>query len=174
MYLDQNGDGFIDQKDQRIVGHGVRTQVSAHLNLRYRKVGLYVLGIGRLGGSDYRSGSYFRVFGDVKYSEYALQAYGSENNDVNAIHPRLTTNSGGHNDRNSSYWVYQNNSFTLPAIQLTYYFQGQNNFSFLNQSRAYVRAANLVVLGKNKEFSEINPIGAPNIRSFVLGFITSF
>jgi TonB-linked SusC/RagA family outer membrane protein len=174
MYLDQNGDGFIDQKDQRIVGNGIRTQFSAHLNLRYRRLGFYVLGIGRLGDSNFRSGSYFRVFGDVKYSEYSLQAYGPDNKDVNAFHPRLTTNSGGHNDRSSSYWVYKNNSFIMPTMQLTYYFQGKNNLSFLNQSRVFIRASNLGVFGKNKELSEINPDGAPNIKSFVLGLVTSF
>jgi TonB-linked SusC/RagA family outer membrane protein len=173
-YVDQNGDNIIDQRDQRIVGHNVRTQYSAYLNLRYKNLGLYVMGIGRLGDSDYRSGSYFRVFGDVKFSEYALQAYGPDNKDVNAIHPRLATSSGGHSDRNSSYWVYENNSFTLPVVQLTYHFKGTNGLSFLNQSRAYIRGTNLVVLNKNKEYSEVNPSGAPRLRSIVLGLVTSF
>lgn len=170
-YLDQNGDGFIDQKDLRTVGHGIRTQFSAYLDIRYKNLEFYVLGIGRLGDSNYRTGSYFRVFGDIKYSEYALQAYGPNNKDVNALHPRLSTSSGGHNDRNSSYWVYNNNSFTLPTMQLTYHFGGRN---ILKNSRAYVRGSNLVVLGKNKEYSEVNPAGAPKIRSVVLGLVTSF
>jgi len=173
-YLDQNGDGFIDQNDQRIVGHNIRTQFSAYLDIRYKNLGFYVLGIGRLGGSDYRTGSYFRVFGDINYSEYAMQAYGPNNKDVNALHPRLSTSSGGHNDRNSSYWVYNNNSFTLPAIQLTYYFKGRNGFSFLEQSMAYIRSSNLVVMGKNKEYTEVNPNSAPNLRSIVLGLVASF
>lgn len=173
-YLDQNGDNVIDQSDQRIVGHNVRTQYSAYLDLRYKNLSLYVLGIGRLGDYNYRSGSYFRVFGDVKFSEYALQAYGPDNKDLNAIHPRLSTSSGGHSDRNSSYWVYENNSFTLPVVQLTYHFKGVNGLSFINQSRAYIRGSNLVVLNKNKEYSEVNPSGAPRLSSIVLGLVTSF
>jgi TonB-linked SusC/RagA family outer membrane protein len=173
-YLDQNGDGFIDQKDQRIVGHGIRTQFSVYLDIRYKNLGFYVLGIGKLGDSNYRTGSYFRAFGDIKYSEYAMQAYGPGNKDVNALHPRLSTNSGGHNDRYSSYWVYQNNTFTLPTMQLTYHFQGRNKLSFLKDSRAYLRGGNLVVLGKNKKYIEVNPDSAPNLRSFVLGLVTSF
>lgn len=173
-YLDQNGDGFIDQNDQRIVGHGIRTQISTYLDVRYKNIGLYVLGIGRFGDSQYRSGSYFRVFGDVKFSEYAMQAYGPGNRDVNAIHPRLSTSSGGHNDRNSSYWVYDNNTFSLPAVQLTYYFKGRNGLSFLKGSRAYVRGSNLMVLGENTKYSEVNPNGAPKLRSIVLGLVTSF
>ena len=173
-YLDQNGDGFIDQNDQRIVGNGIRTQISAYLDIRYRNLGLYVLGIGRFGDSNYRTGSYFRVFGDTKYSEHAMQAYGPNNKNLNALHPRLSTSSGGHNDRNSSYWVYDNNSFTLPTIQLTYHFKGKNGFSFLKQSKVYLRGGNLVVLGKNKENTEVNPDSAPKLKSFILGLVTSF
>jgi hypothetical protein len=173
-YLDQNGDGFIDQNDVRIVGHSTRTQISAYLDIRYKNLGLYVLGIGRFGDSDYRTGSYFRVFGDIKYSEYAMQAYGPDNKDINALHPRLSTSSGGHNDRNSSFWIYGNNSFTLPAIQLTYHLKGKNGLSFLKQSGVYIRASNLVILGKNKEYTEVNPDGAPKLKSFVLGLLTSF
>jgi TonB-linked SusC/RagA family outer membrane protein len=174
-YLDQNGDGVVDQLDQRIVGHGVRTQYSVYLDLRFRNFGLYALGVGRLGASNTRnSSSYFKVQGNVKYSEYAMQAYGPNNKDLNALNPRLTSLNGGNNDRNSSFWVYENNSFTLPTIQLTYRFNGGNAISFLKDSQVYVRGGNLVVLGKNKEYTEVNPGAAPNTRSFVLGFVTTF
>ncbi len=175
-YLDQNGDGIVDQLDQRIVGNnGVRTQYSVYLDLRYRNFGLYVLGIGRIGDSNTRnSSSYYKVQGNVKFSEYAMQAYGPNNPDLNTLNPRLTTTSGGNNDRNSSFWVYENNSFTLPTLQLTYHFNGGNALSFLKDSQVYARGGNLVVLGKNKEYTEVNPSGAPNTRSFVLGFVTSF
>jgi len=175
-YLDQNEDGVIDQLDQRIVGHGVRTQYSAYLDLRYRNFGFFVLGIGRLGDSNTRNspGSYFQINGNVKYSEYAQDAYGPDNKDVNASHPRLTATTGGNNDRNSSYWVYENNSFTLPTIQLSYYFKGRNGFSFLKDAQIYARGSNLVVLGENKAYTEVNPYGPPRTRSMVLGIITSF
>ncbi|MDX2431841.1 MAG: SusC/RagA family TonB-linked outer membrane protein [Bacteroides sp.] len=181
-YLDQNGDMSIDQLDQRIVGHGIRTQYSAYLDIRYKNFGLYVLGIGRLGDSNTRNENdgdgvkegYFQVQGNVKYSEYARTAYGPGNKDVNALHPRLTSTSGGNNDRNSSFWVYENNSFTLPTIQLTYYFKGKKALSFLKESQVYVRGGNLIVTGKNKAYTEVNPYSAPKTKSFVIGIITSF
>ena len=181
-YLDQNGDEVIDQLDQRIVGHGIRTQYSAYLDLRFRNIGLYVLGIGRLGDSNTRNESdgnnveegYFQVIGDVKYSEYALQAYGPGNMDVNAIHPRLTTRSGGNNDRNSSFWVFGNNSFILPTVQLTYHFNGGSAIPFLKDSQVYLRGSNLVVSGENKAFTEVNPYGVPRTSSVVIGIIASF
>ncbi|MEC3881067.1 SusC/RagA family TonB-linked outer membrane protein [Parapedobacter sp. 10938] len=173
-YLDQNNDGIIDQRDQRMIGHGLRTQYSVHLDLRYKNIGLYVLGVGKLGQSNYRSGSYFRVFGDVKFSEYAMQAYGPDNKDVNALHPRLSSNSGGHNDRNSSFWVYKNDTFILPTMQLTYHFKDKKLLKFLNQPKVYARASNLLVFGENIRYTEVNPGGPPRTRSVVFGFITSF
>ncbi len=181
-YLDQNGDGIIDHLDQRIVGHGRRTQYSAHLDLRFKNLGLYILGVGRLGDSGSRNESdnldveegYFQVIGDVKYSEYALQAYGPGNMDVNAIHPRLTTRSGGNNDRNSSFWVFGNDSFIIPTVQLTYHFNGGSTIPFLQNSQIYIRGSNLAVINKNKAFTEVNPYDAPKTRSVVLGIITSF
>jgi TonB-linked SusC/RagA family outer membrane protein len=181
-YLDQNGDEVIDQLDQRIVGHGRRTQYSLYLDLRFRSFGLYVLGVGRLGDSNTRNESdgdnveegYFQVIGDVKYSEYALQAYGPGNTDVNAIHPRLTTGSGGNNDRNSSFWVFGNNSFILPTVQLSYHFSGGSAIPFLKDSQIYLRGSNLAVFNENKAFTEVNPYGAPRTSSVVIGIITSF
>ena len=181
-YLDQNGDGIIDQLDQRIVGHGRRTQYSAYLDLRYRNFGLYILGVGRLGDSNSRNESdgqdveegYFQVIGDVKYSEYALRAYGPDNQDVNAMHPRLTTRSGGNNDRNSSYWIFANDAFVLPTVQLTYHFDGGSALSFLQDSQVYVRGSNLAILNKNKEYTEVTPYNSPRTRSVVVGIVTSF
>lgn len=181
-YLDQNGDGVIDQLDQRIIGHGRRTQYSAYLDIRFKNIGLYLLGVGRLGDSNSRNESdgqdveegYFQVIGDVKYSEYALQAYGPDNMDLNALHPRLTTRSGGNNDRNSSYWLYENNSFMLPTIQLTYHFDGGNTMPFLQKSQIYVRGSNLAIMNKNKAYTEVNPYDSPRTRSVVIGILTSF
>jgi len=181
-YLDQNGDRIIDQLDRRIVGHDIRTQYSAYLDLRFRNISFYILGVGRLGDSNTRNESdgedveegYFQIVGDVKYSEYAMQAYGPDNMDVNAIHPRLTTKSGGNNDRNSSYWVFGNDSFIIPTVQLTYHFNGGSAIPFLHDSQFYVRGSNIAVINKNKAFTEVNPYDAPKTRSVVLGIITSF
>jgi hypothetical protein len=181
-YLDQNDDGIIDQLDQRIIGNGRRTQYSTYLDLRFRNVGFYILGIGRLGDSNSRNESdannveegYFQVIGDVKYSEYAMQAYGPDNMDVNALHPRLTTRSGGNNDRNSSFWLYENNSFTIPTVQLTYHFNGGSAIPFLEDSQVYIRGSNLAVINNNKAYTEVNPYGAPRTKSVVMGIITSF
>jgi hypothetical protein len=173
-YLDQNDDLKIDDNDQRILGNGLRTQYSMYLNIGFRNIDLYILGVGQMGDYNFRSGNYFRVFGDVKYSEMVNMAYGPDNKDVNALHPRLSTTSSANNNRNSDYWLYKNNSFTIPTLQLTYNFKGSGKVSFLKDSRVYVRANNAVVLASNKEYSEVNIGGVPRTKSFSAGLITSF
>jgi hypothetical protein len=173
-YLDQNGDGVIDNNDQRIIGHGLRTQYSLYLDLNYKNLEFYILGIGQLGDDNYRTGDYFRVFGNVKYSEMVNEAYGPNNMDVNALHPRLSATSSSNNNRNSDYWLYKNNSFVLPVMQLTYHFSGSNKLSFLKDSKVFFRANNALVMASNKQYSELNIGGAPKTRNFTIGLVTSF
>lgn len=173
-YLDQNGDNIIDQKDLRIIGHGLRTQYSIYLDLDYKNFEFYILGIGQIGNYDYRDGNYYRVFGDIKYSEMVKDAYGTNNKDVNAIHPRLSATTASNNNRNSDYWIYKSNSFVVPSMQLTYNFSGKNKLSFLKDSRVYVRANNALVLGENKKYTELNVGSAPKTRNFAIGLVTSF
>jgi hypothetical protein len=173
-YLDQNGDNIIDQKDQRIIGHGLRTQYSIYLDLNYKNLEFYILGIGQAGDDNYRSGDYYRVFGNVKYSEMVNYAYSPGNKNVNAIHPRLSATSSSNNNRNSDYWLYKNSSFVIPTMQLTYHFSGSDKSSFLKDSRIYVRAINALVLGENKKYTELNIGSAPKTKNFTIGLVTSF
>jgi TonB-linked SusC/RagA family outer membrane protein len=173
-YLDQNGDNIIDQKDQRIIGHGLRTQYSLYLDINFKDIEFYILGISQTGDDNYRSGDYYRVFGDIKYSEMVNDAYGPNNKNVNAIHPRLSATSSSNNNRNSDYWLYKNNSFVVPVMQLTYHFSGADKLSFLKNSKVYARAINALVLGNNTKYSELNVGSAPRTRSFAIGLVTSF
>jgi len=173
-YLDQNGDGVIDENDRRIIGQGLRAQYSLYLDIEFRNFRFYILGIGEAGRSQFRSGSYHRNYGNVKYSEMANEAYGPNNKDVDAIHPRLSRNNVSNNNRNSDYWLYNDNHFTIPTMQLTYNFDEANSLSFLDDVRVYLSADNAVVIGKNTEYSEINIGGPPRTRTFTVGIATQF
>lgn len=118
-YLDQNEDQIINFLDNRIIGQSMRTQYSVFVDIKFRNIQFYAIGIGQLGDYSYRSGNYYRVFGNNKYSEMVNDAYGPDNKDVNASHPRLTTTDGNHNDRNSDFWIFKNNTFVIPTMQLT-------------------------------------------------------
>ncbi len=173
-YLDQNGDDIIDENDQRIIGEGLRTSYSFYLDINFKKFDFYVLGVGQAGRSNFRSGSYYRVYGNVKYSEMANEAYGPDNKDVNATHPRLSRSNVSNNNRNSDYWLYNDNNFVIPTMQLTYNFGGTNALSFLKDARVYLRADNAVVIGENTKYSEVNVGGSPRTKSLTVGIVTSF
>ena len=173
-YLDQNGDNIIDNLDRRIIGNSQRTQYSGYLDINYKNFGLFVLGVGSAGDTNYRSGSYFRVMGNVKYSTQANLAYGPNNLDVNAQHPRLSRNVVNNNNKNSDYWTYKNNTFRIPTVQLTYNIKGASETSVLKDARIYARATNVAVFGENKAFTEVRVGGSPNTRSLSLGLVTSF
>jgi TonB-linked SusC/RagA family outer membrane protein len=173
-YLDQNEDQIINFLDNRIIGQSTRTQYSVFLDIKFKNIDLYAIGIGQLGDYSYRSGSYFRVFGNDKYSVMVNDAYGPDNKDVNASHPRLTTTDGNHNDRNSDFWIFKNNTFVIPTIQLTYHFKGVDKLEFIQNSRVYLRANNMVITGKNKQYTEINPGGSPRTMGMAVGLVTSF
>jgi hypothetical protein len=160
--------------DQRIIGHGLRTQFSFYLDINYRNLNLYILGIGEGGRSQFRSGDYFRVYGNVKYSEMANEAYGPDNKDVNALHPRLSKSNVSNNNRNSDFWLYNDNNFIIPTIQLTYNFGQTNALPFLEDARIYLRADDALVIGKNIKYSEINVGGTPRTSAFSIGIVTSF
>lgn len=173
-YLDQNDDQIINFLDNRIIGQSTRTQYSVFLDVKFKNIEFYAIGIGQLGDYSYRSGSYFRVFGNSKYSDMVNDAYGPDNKDVNASHPRLTTTDGNHNDRNSDFWVFKNNTFVVPTMQITYHFNGIGKLEFIKNSRVYLRANNLVITGKNKKYTEINPGGAPRTMGMSVGLVSSF
>lgn len=173
-YLDQNGDGIINEMDRRIIGQGLRSQYSFYLDINFRNFNFYVLGVGEYGRSQFRSGSYHRVYGNVKYSVMANEAYGPDNKDVNALHPRLSRTNVSNNNRNSDYWLYNDNNFVIPTMQLTYSFNGTNALSFLDNARVYLRADNALVIGENTRYSEVNVGRAPRTRAFTIGIVTSF
>ncbi|NOR74233.1 MAG: SusC/RagA family TonB-linked outer membrane protein [Draconibacterium sp.] len=173
-YIDMNSDGVIDNLDQRILGNSQRTQYSLYLDLKYKNFEFYVLGTGYSGDSNYRSGSYYRVFGNVKYSEMANEAWDPNNPDVNATHPRLSATDSKNNNRNSDYWLYENNRFMIPTMQLTYHFNGGKNLEFLKDSRIYLRGGNILVFGNNTKYTEVVTDDYPNTKSLTFGFIASF
>jgi hypothetical protein len=59
-------------------------------------------------------------------------------------------------------------------MQLTYHLSDAGKSAFLKDSRVYLRADNAVVLGSNKQYSELNIGTEPKTRSFSAGLVTTF
>ncbi|WP_372647272.1 SusC/RagA family TonB-linked outer membrane protein [Draconibacterium sp.] len=174
-YVDQDGNGIIDNEDQKEIGNSTsRFQYSLYIKLQVKAFDFYALGIGQTSNYNNRWNNYYRFYGEMKYPEFANQAYGPNNKDVNAAYPRLSSTKNNNNYRNSSYWLYKNNWFKIPTLQIAYNIKSDNVSGVLKDAKVFVRAADLLTISKNKDLTQVNFDKAPQTRSFSIGFVTKF
>lgn len=173
-YLDKSGDGIINSDDEHIIGrNNADFQYSVYFNLKFKQFELYALGAGSTGNNNMRTGNYYRSFGNaIKYPEHLKMAYSETNPDVNALYPRLTAATSAHNFRNSKFWMYKNNFFSIPAIQLTYHYLGKPT-SIVKNAKFYLRGSNLIRYNTNPKFIDLS-LSAPKTYSVAFGSIFSF
>jgi hypothetical protein len=116
--------------------------------------------------------AYYWVYGDRKYSEVVLDRWTPATAET-ASYPRLSSVANQNNFRNSTYWLYDNNQFTLHTLQVTYTFMSKNNNS-LEQLRLFLRGGNLVTLSDIKDKLNLNVGSAPQSRSVSIGLTATF
>lgn len=167
-YKDMNLDGKIDDADQTIIGNS-RSRIEAGFNLKvqYKAFELFALGTGQSGRERYFNNSYYWVYGDRKYSE-VVRGRWTEATAATATYPKLSSSSNANNFRNSTYWLYETNWFSLSTLQLTYTSEGKD-FAGLEEARVFLRGNNLATISKEKEKSQLNVGTQPQMRSFSMG-----
>ncbi len=174
-YEDLNDDGRIDINDEKVIGNGhARMQYGLHLRLEYKMLELFVLGTGQTGQSSIYNGPYYWVYGDRKYPEYITGRWTPETSSL-ATYPRLSSTDNANNFRNSTYWLYEEDWFTLHTVQLTFnlpYRLAQR--TFLRNFQVYFRASNLFTISENQEKRELNIGTEPQFRLATIGINTSF
>jgi TonB-linked SusC/RagA family outer membrane protein len=174
-YKDQNGDGIINQNDEIMIGNSqARFSYALHATLRYKRFTLFAIGNGQTGADRYFNGAYFWVQANDRYSEEVLGRWTPENS-TTATYPRLSSGNNPNNFRNSTYWLYDNNYFSLSRVQLSYDLPktltsrwAMKNVGF------YVRGMNLAMLGKNADKQQLRIGSEPNYRSYAIGARVSF
>jgi TonB-linked SusC/RagA family outer membrane protein len=174
-YVDKNGDGVINSQDEHIIGQNAADfQYSIYFTLKMKQLELFAVGVGSVGDYNNRTGDYQRVSGNtMKYPEHLKQAYSATNPDVNAAYPRLTAARSLNNTQNSDFWLYKNNTFTLPAMQLTYNFIGKPG-SALKMTKLYLRGTDLLRVDPNSVYSDVRAGSEPRTRTFAIGSIFKF
>lgn len=177
-YRDQNGDGVIDTKDQIDLGkagwYGAPMTLGLNLTMKYKNFTLFVLGVGGFGGHAFKSGSYWWVAGDGKFSSVVRNRWTPETAET-ATYPRLTTESGTNNYTNSDFWIYSTSRFDLAKVQLTYDFpKTLFGTSFVKGLSVYASGSNLLTIAKERELLELNVGSAPQTRFYNLGVKVSF
>ncbi|MBC3758649.1 SusC/RagA family TonB-linked outer membrane protein [Hyunsoonleella sp. SJ7] len=178
-YVDQNGDGNIDQDDQVEIGQSSSPWTYAiNLNLNYKRFNLFVLGTGQTGAEGNKLNNnfneYYSVDGNDKYSEVVLGRWTPETAST-ATYPRLSAGTNQNNFRTSTFWLYDNSFFGITRAQLTYEFTdalcdkiGVEDFSLNFQG------TNLVEVAENRDVRQLRIGSSPLTRTYTLGLRMSF
>ena len=178
-YVDQNGDGVIDSKDEVELGRwSAKFTGGLNLTLKYKNFTLFAMMTGQFGGKALKNDTYNWVYGERKYSDVVLGAWTAEKyaNGEAISYPRLTTQGGDNNFRASDYWMYSTDRVDLQRVQVTYDFDkkifGAN--SIVKGLQVYVNGSSLLTIAGEREQMERNVGSAPQTRSFTLGAKVQF
>lgn len=174
-YKDQNGDGIVDANDEVFLRRW-QAPLSGGVDIRltFKNLTLYALGEGRQGSETFREGSYYWIDGNDKYSEVVFGSWTPETHNT-ATYPRLSAESDNNNFRRSSYWLYNNDYFSIRKVQLTYTLpKGISNALSMQNLNVFIDASNVYQFAYNREIRELRVGGEPYYRTFSLGVKASF
>ncbi|WP_026768368.1 SusC/RagA family TonB-linked outer membrane protein [Asinibacterium sp. OR53] len=174
-YVDQNGDGIIDQRDFVMIGRYVAPfSYGITFNATYKNFNLFLLGTGNNGGYGLKNNDYYWVFGDKKYSQVVLNRWTPATKET-ATFPRLSSQQNNNDFRSSDFWLYKTDRFNLQKIQLTYNVSGNVlRKTFVKELGVYVSGSNLFTFSRNREILDLNIGTAPQFRNYMVGLRAGF
>lgn len=177
-YVDQNKDGVVDDKDVVYLGrggwYGSPFTFGINLTAKWKNFTFFALGTGGVGGYAMKNSDYYWVSGADKYSE-VVRGRWTEATKATATYPRLTTQAGNNNFRDSSFWMYKNNRFDLAKVQITYDFPSSLlKRTFIKGVSAYISGSNLLTISKERKLMELNTTSAPQTRFYNIGVKATF
>ena len=175
-YKKQNDEDEVTNNDMVYLGHWQSPFVAGiQLNLTYKFISLMILGDARAGSIGFRTGDYYWVDGNKKYSEVVKNSW-TEATGKTAAYPRLTTGTAYNNYRPSTYWMYDNNYFQISRIQLVCQMPESlsGKITFLKTGELFLYVTDPFLISKNKEILKMNTSGAPSFHSYILGVKMSF
>jgi hypothetical protein len=172
-YVDQNNDNVIDSKDEVFLGkggwYGNPFTLGVNVTAKWNNLTFFVLGTGYFGAYAMKDDSYHWVYGDRKYSE-VVRGRWTEETKNSATYPRLTTESGSNNFRNSDFWLYNTDRFNIAKVQITYDLpKSMLQNIFFKEFSAYVSGSNLLTISPERELLEMEVTEAPQTRFYNLG-----
>lgn len=176
-YKDINNDGVIDSKDQIVLGkYGWSASpftFGAYFKLKYKGLSLFAMGNGRTGGIGFKNNSYWWNRGTSKFSEVVMNRWTEETSQT-ATYPRLTSTNGDNNYRNSTFWMYKTDVFSLTNVQLTYDFPAKPfGDTFVKGLSVYAGGNSLLTVSGEHEYMDMS-LGSPYCRNFYVGLKASF
>ncbi len=146
-YVDQNKDGFVDDLDQKMIGHSSPLlYYGVNIALKYRNFDLFVLGAGRAFYDVQLTNEYFwNGWGDNNYSNFVKD-------NIGGAYPRLTYYKVNNNFVTSGFWLTKGGYFKIQNVELAYTIPAKRlQFMGGRAVRLYVRGANLLTISKVKD-----------------------
>ncbi|WP_316799777.1 SusC/RagA family TonB-linked outer membrane protein [Pedobacter frigidisoli] len=144
-YVDRNGDGIIDARDEGVIGNlNPQLVYGATVGFNFKNVDFSLLLQGVQNRDVYISGDAewaFRNSGLGNAFKHNLDAYSPEN--PNSNYPRLTIGTNQNNEKTSTFWLHNGSFLRLKNVQLGY------TFPHSLTSKIKIPSARLFVSGEN-------------------------
>ncbi|MCR4854386.1 MAG: TonB-dependent receptor [Prevotella sp.] len=153
VYVDLNGDGIVDQNDQKPLGYTDNPEItwSVNANLNWKGFDFSMLWVGA-DNTSRQLGGYFQTFGSTDTS--ALAQWVADNSwtedNPGAILPRISFANRVHNMRTSQAWIIDAKYVRLKNLELGYSFNKPKWLPLLNYVRLYVSGQNLLTFADFK------------------------
>jgi TonB-linked SusC/RagA family outer membrane protein len=146
-YKDMNGDNFIDDNDQAMIGNSSpRLYYGINLDMRYKNFELFIMGNGRAFYDIALTNSYYwGGWGDDTYSNFVKD-------NVGGAYPRLTYYKVNNNFVTSDFWLTSGSYFKIQNVELSYTIPAKMlQFMGSRGIKIYARGANLLTISKVKD-----------------------
>ncbi|MEP1891289.1 MAG: SusC/RagA family TonB-linked outer membrane protein [Cyclobacteriaceae bacterium] len=182
-YEDLNNDGQVTSSfDRSMIGHrNPRFNYALNMNLAYRGFTFYAMGTGLSKHHvEVQTNSYFHASGSNKYSAYVEEhAWTMQNQNPDALHPRLTTESLRNDDLTSSYWLRNAAFLKLKCVEIAYSLpEVLVEKAGLSGIRVFARGTNLLTLSHiddlDPEYLQMGVSTYPSTRTITGGIEIHF
>lgn len=182
-FVDQNGDGVINDKDRVYAGKGFPDLTyGLSLNGKYKNFDLSMFFQGVSGVDVFNATKYTGLFVDQAYNQFeeTLDRWTPENRGGEV--PRLTIKDPNSNKRMSSYYIEDGSYLRLKTITLGYTFNQSRALSKvgINNLRVYATAQNLFTItnytGVDPELGQsgVDYGNFPQAKTFLFGVTVNF
>ncbi|WP_163324671.1 SusC/RagA family TonB-linked outer membrane protein [Draconibacterium mangrovi] len=175
-YVDYNNDKVVDEKDVHDLGeHTPRIYYGLNLNLKYKGIGVSIIGTGRADGKYTVSNYEMMLSSTANFTEPMMDRW-PETND----YPRLSFQSDNSNQM-SSFWLRNGAYFTMKNVELSYTLPRRISQKFLMSNlKVFAQGKNLFTLSEYSKYG-INPENTlagsytyPMMRTIAFGLACKF
>ena len=152
VYVDKNGDNFIDQNDQMPLGFTDNPELTFSLNtgIHWKGLDFTMLWTGADRVSRSLNGYFRDQFGSTNTS--ALTQWVADNSwttdNPDAILPRISFTNRVHNNRDSRVWMVDSRYVRLKNVELGYTFKKPRWMPFFNYIRVFASGQNLLTFSR--------------------------